>query len=298
MKIRYKFISGLIFILIFSLLALNIAITKVLRNNMENSIKSSLKQIMYNTHEYIRYKLEVNYLLNKEEALLNEANNIIKYISVYNECECSLLDMNFELIDGNIKNESNFFTENSNNSATEGKSIVDFSYTDTGITAALTYPIYINNKYIGIVKIAKSYDIEYVNFSNTLKIINIIEIGIFIIIFAFLFRRTTKITKPISKLTEATKKFSEGEYTIDVEENGKDEVAILAREFVNMRNKIKEQIEAINAEKEKVVKMENSRREFFNSVTHELKTPLTAISGYAQLLLSDMVMDKDFNNGS
>jgi len=65
-----------------------------------------------------------------------------------------------------------------------------------------------------------------------------------------------------------------------------------------MRNKIKEQIEAINAEKEKVVKMENSRREFFNSVTHELKTPLTAISGYAQLLLSDMVMDKDFNNGS
>ena len=75
---------------------------------MENSIKSSLKQIMYNTHEYIRYKLEVNYLLNKEEALLNEANNIIKYISVYNECECSLLDMNFELIDGNIKMKATF----------------------------------------------------------------------------------------------------------------------------------------------------------------------------------------------
>jgi signal transduction histidine kinase len=96
-------------------------------------------------------------------------------------------------------------------------------------------------------------------------------------------------------LTEATKKFSIGEYNIDVNQKGKDEVAILSREFAMMGNKIKEQIEAINAEKAKVDMMEKSRREFFNSVTHELKTPLTAISGYAQLLLSDMVRDKDFD---
>ncbi len=62
-----------------------------------------------------------------------------------------------------------------------------------------------------------------------------------------------------------------------------------------MRDKIKEQIETIESEKRKVYKLEKGRREFFNSVTHELKTPLTAISGYAELLLTGMVQDEDFD---
>ncbi len=62
-----------------------------------------------------------------------------------------------------------------------------------------------------------------------------------------------------------------------------------------MRDKIKEQIETIESEKNKVYKLEKGRKEFFNSVTHELKTPLTAISGYAELLLTGMVQDEEFD---
>lgn len=296
MKLRYKFISGLIFILIFSVVFMNIAITKALRSNMENSISNSLKQIMYSTQEYIRYKLEVNSTNDKKLTLRNEEGYyIVKYISLNYECQCSLLDLNYEPMEGNISNENNIISENSNKAAAQGKAVVDLNYTESGIDTGLAYPIYFNDEYIGIVNIAKSYDSEYKSYSRTLKIINIIEIGIFLVIFVFLFIRTTKITEPITKLTEATKKFSIGEYNIDVNQKGKDEVAILSREFAMMGNKIKEQIEAINAEKAKVDMMEKSRREFFNSVTHELKTPLTAISGYAQLLLSDMVRDKDFH---
>lgn len=38
---------------------------------------------------------------------------------------------------------------------------------------------------------------------------------------------------------------------------------------------------------------ERSRREFTSNVTHELKTPLTSISGYAELLRSGMVKEED-----
>ncbi len=168
-------------------------------------------------------------------------------------------------------------------------------YRKNGVDAILTYPIYIDNEYVGIISIVKNYDSEYRNYKNTINIINITELGTFIAIFIFLFLRTNKITKPITELTDAIKKLGYGDYNISIVEHGNDEVGILAREFINMRDKIKEQIETIESEKNKVYKLEKGRKEFFNSVTHELKTPLTAISGYAELLLTGMVKDKDFD---
>lgn len=61
-----------------------------------------------------------------------------------------------------------------------------------------------------------------------------------------------------------------------------------------MANKIEEQIEKINEEKEKVLTLEKTRTEFFNNITHELKTPLTNISGYAQIMSEEDFNDNDF----
>lgn len=295
MKIRDKFIVGLTFILIVSLIVMNVAITNVLKANMEKGINNSLKQVMNGTHEYIRYKLLANGSKDKKESLVEEGNYIIKYISLNYQCKCDIRDMNYKLIEGNAEEEFRDIIKSSNEMAIQGKAVVDLKYKGDGITAMLTYPIYIDDNYIGIISIVRGYDSEYSTYKRTINIINIIEVGIFIAIFIFLFLRTTKITDPISKLTDAIKKLGNGEYSISIDEHGKDEVAILAREFINMRDKIKEQIETIEGEKEKVYKLEKGRREFFNSVTHELKTPLTAISGYAELLLSGMVDDKEFD---
>lgn len=60
MKIRYKFITGLIFILIVSVVIMNVAITNVLNSNMESGINKTLKQVMNGTHEYIKYTLATN----------------------------------------------------------------------------------------------------------------------------------------------------------------------------------------------------------------------------------------------
>ncbi len=203
--------------------------------------------------------------------------------------------MKDEFVVGNLNEEFKNVVKPSNEMAMEGKAIVNLKYKNSGINVILTYPLYINDNYIGIVNIAKNYDLEYKTYKNTMNFINIIEGGIFAAIFMFLFLMTTKITKPIAKLTDAIKKLGNGDYDISITDQGKDEVAVLAREFISMRDKIKEQIETIENEKDKVYKLEKGRREFFNSVTHELKTPLTAISGYAELLLTGMVEDKDFD---
>lgn len=295
MKIRNKFIIGLVFILIISVVVMNVAITNILNKNMENSINNSLKQVMNSTHEYIRYKLLTSSSKDKEEALIEEGSYIVKYISLNYQCSLDIKNMKDEFVVGNLNEEFKNALKPSNEMAMEGKAIMNLKYKDSGINAILTYPLYINDNYIGIVNIAKNYDLEYKTYKNTMNFINIIEGGIFATIFMFLFLMTTKITKPIAKLTDAIKKLGNGDYDISITDQGKDEVAVLAREFISMRDKIKEQIETIENEKDKVYKLEKGRREFFNSVTHELKTPLTAISGYAELLLTGMVEDKDFD---
>ncbi|EPY2303954.1 sensor histidine kinase [Clostridium sporogenes] len=295
MKIRYKFITGLIFILIVSMVVMNVAITNVLNSNMENGINNFLKQVMNSTHEYVKYTLVTNSTKDKKEALVEEGNYIIKHISLNYECKCDIRDINYKLIEGNVPEEFRSITKKSKKIVMDGKAVVDLKYKNNGVDAMLTYPIYIDNKYMGIVSIVKNYDTEYRNYKNTINIINIIELGTFIVIFIFLFLRTNKITEPITELTDAIKKLGYGDYDIYIAEHGKDEVAILAREFINMRDKIKEQIETIESEKNKVYKLEKGRKEFFNSVTHELKTPLTAISGYAELLLTGMVKDEEFD---
>ncbi|APF25780.1 HAMP domain protein [Clostridium sporogenes] len=295
MKIRYKFITGLIFILIVSMVIMNVAITNVLNSNMENGINNFLKQVMNSTHEYVKYTLVTNSTKDKKEALVEEGNYIIKHISLNYECKCDIRDINYKLIEGNVPEEFRSITKKSKEIVMDGKAVVDLKYKNNGVDAMLTYPIYIDNKYMGIVSIVKNYDTEYRNYKNTINIINIIELGTFIVIFIFLFLRTNKITEPITELTDAIKKLGYGDYDIYIAEHGKDEVAILGREFINMRDKIKEQIETIESEKNKVYKLEKGRKEFFNSVTHELKTPLTAISGYAELLLTGMVQDEEFD---
>ncbi|EJO5348675.1 HAMP domain-containing histidine kinase [Clostridium botulinum] len=295
MKIRYKFIAGLVFILIVSMVVMNVSITNVLKSNMEKDINVFLKQVMNSTHEYIKYTLVTNSSKDKKESLVEEGNYIIKHISLNYECKCDIRDINYKLVEGNTSKEFSNIIKKSNKIAKNGKALVDLKYKDSGLDAILTYPIYIDNKYVGIINIVKNYDSEYRSYKNTINIINIIEAGTFITIFIFLFLRTNKITKPITKLTDAIKKLAYGDYNISIDEHGSDEVAILAREFINMRDKIKEQIETIESEKNKVYKLEKGRREFFNSVTHELKTPLTAISGYAELLITGMVEDEDFH---
>lgn len=71
------------------------------------------------------------------------------------------------------------------------------------------------------------------------------------------------------------------------------EISLLAENFMDMKEKIKSQLDDLTAEKEKVEKLSISRKHFFDNVTHELKTPLTGISGYAQILTGD-VHDESF----
>ena len=69
-------------------------------------------------------------------------------------------------------------------------------------------------------------------------------------------------------------------------------------EMVPMLERIESQRQELKQQMRVLADNDRMRREFTANITHELKTPLTAISGYAELISSDMVVDeadvKDF----
>lgn len=93
-----------------------------------------------------------------------------------------------------------------------------------------------------------------------------------------LFALAGRITKPLNKLTRAADEIALGSYGRKVEVKGSDyEISLLSESINAMSTAIEQKIKEIHEELEK-------RNIFVADFTHEMKTPMTAIIGYAQML--------------
>ena len=83
--------------------------------------------------------------------------------------------------------------------------------------------------------------------------------------------------RPLNEMAEAARKFGQGEFDVRVTgyENRCDEVGTLA--------------EAFNSMAASLSKVETQRSEFIANVSHELKTPMTTISGFAEGILDGTI---------
>lgn len=86
-----------------------------------------------------------------------------------------------------------------------------------------------------------------------------------------------RLTNPLKEIAETARKFGHGEYEVRVQgyEKRKDEVGELA--------------EAFNAMADSIAKSEARRSEFVANISHELKTPMTTIAGFAEGILDGTI---------
>ena len=87
-----------------------------------------------------------------------------------------------------------------------------------------------------------------------------------------------KILVPLDKMRIAIKKIADGDFDYELDEKDFVEIPFLYNDFEKMRIKLKEN------EEEKILS-ENAARELVSNISHDLKTPLTAIRGYVEGIL-------------
>lgn len=84
-------------------------------------------------------------------------------------------------------------------------------------------------------------------------------------------------TRPILRLSKETKLFAAGNYERRVRVSGNDEVTALMEDFNEMADQLQDNMA-------KLKKQARQQEEFTAAFAHELKTPLTSIIGYADML--------------
>ncbi|MEG2918543.1 MAG: HAMP domain-containing sensor histidine kinase [Clostridium sp.] len=159
--------------------------------------------------------------------------------------------------------------------------------------ATYAYPVYIDETYTGTLVFQKDYLYKYKeNLMLVTKIISVQFILFLIMIFiAYILLKSA--IKPLDKLSIAMVNLGEGDFKERLRVNGSDEVSTLVYHFNSMQDKIEGQMNQLYLEKEKIKELEKTSREFMNYATHEMKTPLTAILGYSELLQTGTLSESE-----
>ncbi|MDO5127257.1 MAG: HAMP domain-containing sensor histidine kinase [Eubacteriales bacterium] len=158
----------------------------------------------------------------------------------------------------------------------EGQVFSGIVETDTGMLIQVTSRL--NDRYMIVYGDVKHvFEKRDANFAFYRNIIMISSVFVALVLLGF----SGYIARPISKITKVAEQISEGDYDVRVDTTYRTmksyEVQRLGETLNLLADSTKEYIEALKHEARK-------QEDFVGNFTHEIKTPLTSIIGYADLL--------------
>ena len=216
-----------------------------------------------------------NIVASIKDANENELDSLLQDISYQNEVCILVIDdygkyssYNTNMKGCALKNENTKVQELMVNFINADADFKAYQFVnDDKQVAALLYGLKNNNQYTFLY--SNLEDISDFTLIIKQQLMYVCFLGIFVAVTISIFL-STKLTDPIAEITKKAKKLGNGNYNVEFKESGIKEIDELAQTLTQ-------------AQKE-MAKTDELRRDLMANVSHDLKTPLTMIKAYAEMI--------------
>ena len=291
LTIRKKYGIVLLLIFLLSTISFNLVMDKFFDKEFEDFVKNDIQDIYYMSTKNLDDYIELNSIEKSNININYFDNKMIRFVVERVNTQGIFYDINGNVISTGITNEKvidlNILKDlpPSFDEAKNNKTMLDIESKNGRILGKLSVPIYRSyNEQIGTLVLIKDYSDDYLRNTSIKNLVNIIVLVLFLIIFTCIYFLSSRIIKPIVILKNKLLEISIGSYPEKIENKSNDEIGVLIDSFNNMSERLKSKDE--------------QEKNIFRNITHELKTPLTNISGYAQILRDDNFNDEEFKRNA
>ncbi|MEG7969498.1 MULTISPECIES: HAMP domain-containing sensor histidine kinase [Bacillus cereus group] len=273
MSLKRNMVFGIVGLLIPIFVLLYAVVYITLEKNMYHNAANSLEKLSVEAQIYT-----MNYLEKEAEVETLGPNSLLiaSYLAKRMDVRVQMIGKNGDVVADTQKGallHRNIDIE----SSLKGKKSYVFEEGDPAPILLFSSPVYYGNDVIGSVRLINELTGEKEVLTNVgwtflMTSLCLVAAGIF-----FAIRLAKSLHKPIDQLRQMAHRLANGDYKSKIELNEYVEIAQLSASFNAMADGIELHIKQLKEEKEK-------QKDFLDRITHELKTPLTAIIGYVDLI--------------
>ena len=228
------------------------------------------------------------------EAEEDEFFEYVKYASkITGELKVFLFDSEGRLIKAVYAEDAEIFASNTFSAATLSKlkangELGGYDTVEGSLKTSVLYsakPVFIkgqsgnNEAVVGYVFTCATESVVKQVIGTTVKTLVLASLWIFLAALVAVYFLSERISSPLKHMSRAAKSYATGNFDIRIPVQGSDEVAELATAFNQMATGLQN--------------LENMRRSFLANVSHDLKTPMTTISGFIDAILSGAIPPED-----
>lgn len=131
-------------------------------------------------------------------------------------------------------------------------------------------PIYVNDRLKGYLFIDQSTRDFVTTIQGILKLVIVMSIIIYVIALIFALYLTKVLTRPLEEMGKVANEIAKGNFQAKLTSKNDDEVGKLAKDILEMASQLK--------------RYHDTRKQFLSHISHDLRTPLTYVKGYASIM--------------